>query len=200
MKNIIAALRTFFHLALPYFRSHDRWRAGGRLAGVIGSELFVVYVAVKMNEWNGGFFNALEARNWGAVQSEHVVFVLITIGAILSGMGQYWFGQTLIIRWREWTTQRYVALWMAEGRHYRIRFAEQTVDNIQLRIGKDVLLFIQRTHALGTGFSQCIVSLPVLRLYPVGHLVDAPLRLFGVDLSFPGYLVLLAVGYAGSAP
>ena len=34
MKNVIAALRTFFHLALPYFRSQDRWRACGLLAGV----------------------------------------------------------------------------------------------------------------------------------------------------------------------
>ena len=46
MKNVIAALRTFFHLALPYFRSHDRWRACGLLAGVVGSELFVVYFAI----------------------------------------------------------------------------------------------------------------------------------------------------------
>ena len=197
MKNVIAALRTFFHLALPYFRSHDRWRACGLLAGVVGSELFVVYVAVKMNEWNGGFFNALEARNWGAVQSELVVFVFITIGAILSGMGQYWFGQTLIIRWREWTTQRYVALWMAEGRHYRIRFVDQTVDNIHLRIGNDVLLFIQRTHELGTGFLQSIISLLSFAYILWGISLIAPLRLFGVDLSFPGYLVLLAVGYAG---
>ena len=63
MKNFILALRTFFRLALPYFRSQDRWRACGLLAGVIGSELFVVYVAVKMNQWNAGFFNAVEARN-----------------------------------------------------------------------------------------------------------------------------------------
>jgi|SRR5262245_56178832 len=100
MQNVILALRTFFRLALPYFQSHDRWRACGLLAGVIGSELFVVYVAVKMNQWNAGFFNAIEARNGDAVRGELLVFVFITIGAILSGMGQYWFGQTLIIRWR----------------------------------------------------------------------------------------------------
>ncbi len=124
------------------------------------------------------------------------MFVLITLGAILSGMGQYWFGQTLIIRWREWMTQRYVALWMAEGRHYRIRFVDQTVDNIHLRIANDVLLFIQRTHELGTGFLQSIVSLLSFAYHPVGPLAIAPLPLFGVDLSFPGYLVVLAIGYA----
>jgi vitamin B12/bleomycin/antimicrobial peptide transport system ATP-binding/permease protein len=196
MKNVILALRTFFHLALPYFRSQDRWRACGLLAGVIGSELFVVYVAVKMNQWNAGFFNAVEARSWDAVRGELVVFLFITIGAILSGMGQYWFGQTLIIRWREWMTQRYVALWMAEGRHYRIRFVDQTVDNIHLRIGNDVLLFIQRTHELGTGFLQSIISLLSFAYILWGISLIAPLHLFGVDLSFPGYLVVLAIGYA----
>jgi vitamin B12/bleomycin/antimicrobial peptide transport system ATP-binding/permease protein len=196
MKNVILALRTFLHLALPYFRSQDRWRACGLLAGVIGSELFVVYVAVKMNQWNAGFFNAVEARNWDAVRGELVIFVLITIGAILSGMGQYWFGQTLIIRWREWMTHRYVALWMADGRHYRIRFVDQTVDNIHLRIGNDVLLFIQRTHELGTGFLQSIVSLLSFAYILWGISLIASLPLYGVDLSFPGYLVVLAIGYA----
>ena len=107
---------------------------------------------VQMGAWFKKEINSLD-------DGELIVFVFITIGAILSGMGQYWFGQTLIIRWREWMTQRYVALWMAEGRHYRIRFVDQSVDNIHLRIGNDVLLFIQRTHELGTGFLQSIVSL-----------------------------------------
>jgi putative ATP-binding cassette transporter len=196
MKNAILALRTFLRLALPYFRSQDRWRACGLLAGVIGSELFVVYVAVKMNQWNAGFFNAIEARNGEAVRGELIVFAFITIGAILSGMGQYWFGQTLIIRWREWMTQRYVALWMAEGRHYRIRFVDQSVDNIHLRIGNDVLLFIQRTHELGTGFLQSIVTLLSFAYILWGISIVAPLPLFGVDLAFPGYLVVLAISYA----
>jgi putative ATP-binding cassette transporter len=196
MKNVVLALHTFFRLALPYFRSEERWRACGLLAGVIGSELFVVYVAVKMNEWNGAFFNAIEVRNGAGVRSALVVFVFITIGAILSGMGQYWFGQTLIIRWREWMTRRYVALWMAEGRHYRIRFVDQTVDNIHLRIGNDVLLFIQRTHELGTGFLQSIVTLFSFAYILWGVSLVAPLPLFGVNLAFPGYLVVLAIGYA----
>jgi putative ATP-binding cassette transporter len=196
MKNVLNALQTFMHLALPYFRSQDRWRACGLLAGVIGSELFVVYVAVKMNEWNASFFNAIEVRNGAGVRSALLVFVVITIGAILSGMGQFWFGQTLIIRWREWMTQRYVALWMAEGRHYRIRFVDQSVDNIHLRIGNDVLLFIQRTHELGTGFLQSIVSLLSFAWILWGISLVAPLPLFGVDLAFPGYLVVLAIGYA----
>jgi len=196
MKNVILVLRTFLHLALPYFRSQDRWRACGLLAGVIGSELLVVYVAVKMNLWNAGFFNAIEARNWDAVQVELIVFVFITVGAILSGMGQFWFGQILLMRWRQWMTQRYLGLWMAEGRHYRIRHVDQSVDNIHLRIANDILLFIQHTHALGTGFLQSIVTLVSFTYILWGLSALAPLPLFGIDLSFPGYLVWTALGYA----
>ena len=85
MSNVIFALRTFLRLALPYFRSEDRWRARGLLAGVIVSELFVVYVAVKVTEWNAAFFNGIEARNWNAVEVQLLVFLLITLGAVLSG-------------------------------------------------------------------------------------------------------------------
>jgi putative ATP-binding cassette transporter len=196
MSNVIFALRTFLKLALPYFRSEDRWRAIGLLVGVIGSELFVVYVAVKVTAWNAGFFNAIEARNWDAVQVQLLVFLLITLGAILSGMGQFWFGQTLIIRWREWMTNRYVDLWMAQGRHYRVRFVDPGVDNIHLRIANDVLMFVRLTHELGTGFLNSIVSLASFAFVLWGLSLIAPMPLFGVDFSFPGYLIVLAIGYA----
>ncbi len=196
MKNGLLALRIFLQLALPYFRSEDRWRACGLLAGVIGSELYVVYVAVKINEWNGTFFNALEARNWSQVQGALIVYCTLAISAILSAVGQYWFGQTLLIRWREWMTQRYVAMWMTHGRHYRIRFVDDSVDNIHLRIGNDVLLFLQRTHELGTGFLQSIIVLVSFTYILWGVSLIAPMPLFGTDLSFPGYLIVIAIGYA----
>ncbi len=196
MSNVLFALRTFFRVALPYFRSEDRWRAIGLLLGVIGSELFVVYVAVKVTDWNAAFFNGIEKRDWDAVQFQLVVFLLITLGAILSGMGQYWFGQTLIIRWREWMTRRYVDLWMVHGRHYRIRFVDQSVDNIHLRIANDVLMFIRLTHELGTGFLNSIVSLLSFAFVLWALSAMAPMPLFGIDFAFPGYLIVLAIGYA----
>ena len=194
--NQPSALRTFLRLALPYFRSEDRWRARGLLCGVIGSELFVVYVAVKVTQWSAGLFNGLEARDWNAVQFQLLVFPLIVAGAIFSGIGQYWFGQTLLIRWREWMTARYVDLWMAEGRHYRIRFVDESVDNIHLRIANDVLIFIRLTQELGTGFLNSIVSLLSFALILWTLSAVAPLPLFGFDFAFPGYLIVLAIAYA----
>jgi len=197
MDRIIVALRTFLTLALPYFRSEERWRARGLLLGVIAGELGFVAVAVTVIQWNARFFNALEARDWAAFKHELVIFGFITLGAIVVGMAQYFFGTTLQIRLRRFMTERYVALWMANGRHYRLRFVDNTVDNIHLRIGNDVLLFVQRTHELGTGLLQSVVALISFAIILWGLSSTTPLPLFGTDFSFPGYLVFTALAYAG---
>ncbi|MGB9368981.1 MAG: ABC transporter ATP-binding protein/permease [Xanthobacteraceae bacterium] len=197
MDRVILALRTFLTLALPYFRSEDKWRARLLLAGVIAAELGLVYVAVTVIQWNARFFNALEARDWDAFKRELFMFGLITLGAIVATASQYYFGQSLIIRWRRWLTERYVAIWMAEGRHYRLRFVDNTVDNIHLRIANDVLLFLQRTHELGTGLLNSVVALLSFAIILWGLSATTPLPVFGVDLAFPGYLVFTALAYAG---
>src|SRR5438477_5764475 len=159
MSKIIVALRTFFRVALPYFNGNERWRARGLLAGVVAAELSVVYLAVAVNYWQAGFFNALESRDWNAMRSQLFIFVFLTIGAIITGMLQFFFGQMLLIRWREWLTRRYVGIWMADARHYRIRFIDPSIDNIHLRIASDVMLFIQRTLEIGVGLLSSLVSL-----------------------------------------
>src|SRR4029077_14446504 len=107
------------------------------------------------------------------------------------------FGTTLQIRRRRFMTERYVALWMANGRDYRVGFVDNTVDNIHLRIGNDVLLFVQRTHELGTGLLQSVVALVSFAIILWGLSATTPLPLFGRDFSFPGYLVVTALAYAG---
>ncbi|MEJ0075663.1 MAG: ABC transporter ATP-binding protein/permease [Alphaproteobacteria bacterium] len=197
MSRIIAALRTFLTLALPYFRSDERWVARGLLAGVVAGELGFVAVAVTVIQWNARFFNALEARDWDAFKRELLIFVFITMGAIAVGMAQYFFGTTLQIRVRRFMTERYVAMWMSNGRHYRLRFVDNTVDNIHLRIGNDILLFVQRTHELGTGLLQSVVALFSFAIILWGLSATTPLPLFGRDFAFPGYLVFTALAYAG---
>src|SRR5215470_17149417 len=196
MSKIIVALRTFSRVALPYFNGEERWRARGLLAGVVGAELSVVYLAVAVSYWQADFFNALEARDWNAMQSQLVVFGMLVFGAMVTGMLQFFFGQMLLIRWREWLTRRYVGIWMADARHYRIRSIDPSVDNIHLRIASDVMLFIQRTLELGIGLLSSFVSLFSFSYILWGLSAIAPLPLFGVDLSFPGYLIWAALTYA----
>ncbi len=196
MSSVVIALRTFLTLAFPYFRSEVRLRARLLLAAVIASELGLVYVAVVMNHWNARFFNALEQRSWDLLFPELINLGFLVCGVVITGMAQYFFGQSLIIHWRKWMTERYVGIWMADARHYRINFVDQNVDNIHLRIANDVLLFVQRTHELGTGLLGSVVALLSFAYILWGVSAIMPLPLFGVDLSFPGYLIWFALAYA----
>jgi putative ATP-binding cassette transporter len=196
MSRVASTLRTFLAVTLPFFRSEERWLARLLLAGVITAELGYVFVAVAVIKWNGRFFNSLEARNWSAVADELIIFTFITVGAIVTVTSQYYFGQTLQIRWRRWLTENFVGVWMAQGRHYRVRFTAQDVDNIHLRIANDISLFLQRTHELGTGLLNSVVMLASFALMLWGLSSTTPLPLFGSDLAFPGYLIWAALLYA----
>ncbi len=196
MDRIVLALRTFLRLALPYFRSEEKWMARSLLAAVIGAELALVYVAVSVINWNARFFNALERRDWNAFHAELIIFIFIVIGAIMAGAAQYFFGQTLQIRWRRWLTGNYVSQWMAQGRHYSVRIVAPNVDNIHLRIANDVYLFIQRTHELTTGLLGSIVALFSFAYILWGLSAATPIPGFA-HLSIPGWLIWAALLYAG---
>ena len=196
MKSIVDTVRIFLAVAMPYFRSEDRVRGRLLLAAVVAAELGLVWVAVAVTHWNARFFNALEAKDWAAFQDELIVFCFIAVAAIVAGMSQYYFGQTLQIRWRRWMTENYVSVWMAQGRHYRVRFVDTSIDNIHLRIANDVYLFIQRTHELGTGLLGSIVALLSFSYILWGLSLTTPLPVFGVNLAFPGYLIVAALVYA----
>lgn len=198
MRRIIEALRMFLRLSLPYFRSEDRLRACSLLAAVVAAEIGLVYVALATNQWNLRFFNALEKHDWDAVAHELGIFCFIVAGAIVAGMSQYYFGQRLQINWRRWMTENYVSVWMNAGNHYRVRFVDTKIDNIHLRIANDVYLFIQRTHELGTGLLGSLIALVTFAYVLWGISAVTPLPLFGINFALPGYLVLIALLYAGT--
>ncbi|HEY8267449.1 MAG TPA: ABC transporter ATP-binding protein/permease [Xanthobacteraceae bacterium] len=198
MRQIADIFRTFLTLALPYFRSEEKWRARGLLAGVVVAEFGVVYALVAFNHWSGYFFNAIQDRNWNAFLFSLLLFAGIAAWTVLATMLQFFFGQSLILRWRRWLTERFVELWMADGRHYRVQLQHPEIDNAHLRIANDILIFMQRTYEVGQNFLGSMIALTSFAyiLWQISSV--APLVLFGVDLSFPGYLFWIAIAYAGT--
>jgi putative ATP-binding cassette transporter len=196
MRRALDILRTFLRIALPYFRSEERWQARLLLAAVIAAEFGVVYALVAFNLWNARFYNAIQDRNWEEFLYSLLLFVGIALWTVAANMAQFFFGQMLILRWRRWLTRRYVTLWMSEGRHYKMRFAHADVDNAHLRIANDILIFLQKTHDLGYNFLGSLIALFSFAYILWGLSSVAPLVLFGQDYSFPGYLFWIAIAYA----
>jgi len=85
MRQIADIFRTFLTLALPYFRSEEKWQARGLLAGVVVAEFGVVYALVAFNHWNGYFFNAIQDRNWNAF-----LFSLLLFAGIAADLALRW--------------------------------------------------------------------------------------------------------------
>jgi len=196
MRRALEILRTFLRIALPYFRSEEKWQARVLLAAVIAAEFGVVYALVAFNLWNARFFNAIQDRNWDEFLYSLVLFVGIALWTVAANMAQFYFGQMLILRWRRWLTRRYITLWMSEGRHYKMRFGHEDVDNAHLRIANDILIFLQKTHDLGYNFLGSLIALFSFAYILWGLSSVAPLVLFGQDYSFPGYLFWIAIAYA----
>ena len=197
MQRVLVPLRIFFSLALPYFRSEERRSARLLLLGVAAAEFGVVYTLVAFNQWNALFFNSIESRNTSNFLLSLLLFGGIVVAMMAATMAQFFFGQTLIMRWRRWMTEQYVTRWMADGRHYRMQFIGGDVDNAHLRIANDILIFIQRTHELGFNFLGALIALASFGYILWGVSEQAPLIILGVNLSFPGYLFWIAILYAG---
>ena len=63
MRSIRRDLAQVARLALPYFRSQERWVGLGLLAAILAIELGQVGIAVLLNAWNARFYDALQQKN-----------------------------------------------------------------------------------------------------------------------------------------
>jgi len=194
--GIASTFGTIWRLAVPYFRSEDRWPGLGLLSAVIAIELGIVAINVFINQWNARFYNALQDRDWAAFLHELLVFCVLAGLFIVVGVYQTYLNQWLRIRWRAWMTARYLERWLDSGNHYRMQLLGDPADNPDQRIAQDIQSFVDSTLSIGVGLLSSVVSLISFVFILWGLSVDAPLRLFGGDWTIPGYLVWAALLYA----
>ena len=64
MANFRNSVKEFTRIAVPYFRSEERWAARGLLVAVIALQLFQVWLNVRFNTWSNTFYTALQKKDW----------------------------------------------------------------------------------------------------------------------------------------
>ncbi len=196
MTRFLSTLATIWRLAIPYFRSEDRWAGRALLAAVLAIELAVVGVTVLINQWNARFYNALQDRNWDSFVAELMVFCVLAAAFIVLRVYQLYLNQWLQIRWRRWMTAQYVGHWLDGANHYRMQMLGDAADNPDQRIAEDIKQFIELGLFVGVGLLGSIVSLGSFVIILWGLSAAAPLTIFGEAWNIPGYLVWAALGYA----
>lgn len=196
MAGFVQSLSTIWRLAIPYFRSEDRWLARVLLSAVIAAELSLVGIAVLLNQWYNGFYNALQDRNWDTFVVQILYFCGIATAATLVSAYKLYLNQWLEIRWRRWMTKLYLDHWLKGAAHYRMQLLGDAADNPDQRIAEDIKLFIERTLTITVGLLGAIVAVASFIVILWTLSAEAPLRMFGVTVAIPGYLVWAALIYA----
>lgn len=196
MKGLTTLLAAIWRLALPYFRSEDRWPGRLLLAAVIAIELAIVAITVLINQWNARFYNALQDRNWDSFVSELLFFCMLAAAYIVLAVYQLYLNQWLQIRWRRWMTRVYIERWLTESNHYRMQLFGDAADNPDQRIAEDVNLFIERTLYIVIKVLGAVVTLLSFIAILWSLSASAPLTIGGVVWAIPGYLVWAALIYA----
>ncbi|MEA2942833.1 MAG: vitamin B12/bleomycin/antimicrobial peptide transport system ATP-binding/permease protein [Bradyrhizobium sp.] len=196
MNNIRSTLAAVWRIAIPYFRSEDKWAGRGLLAAVIAIELAVVFLTVLFNRWNNVFYNALQERNQAVFTYQIGYFCVLAAFWIGLKVYQLYLNQWLQIRWRRWMTDRYLGGWLHDANHYRMQLLGDAADNPDQRIAEDTQRFVEQTLQLGIGLLSAVVTLVSFVFILWGLSNEAPLHLFGREIAIPGYLVWGALIYA----
>jgi putative ATP-binding cassette transporter len=196
VNNIRSTLAAVWRIAIPYFRSEDKWAGRGLLAAVIAIELAVVFLNVLFNRWNNVFYNALQERNQAVFTYQIGYFCVLAAFWIGLKVYQLYLNQWLQIRWRRWMTDRYLGGWLHDANHYRMQLLGDAADNPDQRIAEDTQRFVEQTLSLGIGLLSAVVTLASFVFILWGLSNEAPLHLFGKEFAIPGYLVWGALIYA----
>lgn len=196
MAGFVQSLSTIWRIAVPYFRSEDRWAGRVLLAAVITAELGLVAITVVLNQWYNGFYNALQDRNWDTFVIQILYFCGIATAAVLFNAYKLYLNQWLEIRWRRWMTKLYLDHWLKGATHYRMQLLGEAADNPDQRIAEDIRLFIERTLTIGVGLLGSIVAIASFVVILWALSAEAPFHLFGMTIAIPGYLVWAALIYA----
>jgi putative ATP-binding cassette transporter len=196
MARLHRLLRDAWAMAGPYWRSEDRWAARGLLVVVVALNLGIVYLNVLLNQWNNGFYNALQDKNYAVFVHQFVRFSWLAGLYIVVAVYQLYLNQMLQIRWRRWLTERYLQAWLADGAYFRMQLAAGETDNPDQRISEDLQLFVSGTLGLAIGGLRAVVTLVsfVAILWGLSGSVTIPLG--HASFALPGYMVWAALVYA----
>jgi len=186
-------LTAFWALVRPYWVSEQRKKGVVLLATVIGLSLAMVWLSVQFNTWNKDFYNALEKKDQAEFWAQMWRFTFIAFGFIIAGVYRLYFQQMLLIEWRAWVNDHFLARWLEDRAYYRLQLIDRGVDNPDQRIADDLRIFVDMTLDLSIGLLSAVVTL--VSFTGILWALSGDFSVGGVNV--PGSLFWLAVIYAG---
>jgi putative ATP-binding cassette transporter len=183
---------TLWALVRPYWVSDQRRTGLILLATVVGLALMGVWLEVQFNTWNREFYNTFESKDQAEFFRQLGMFTILAVLYIVNGVYRQYFQQMLMIEWRGWMTERYLADWLKDRAYYRLQLVDKGTDNPDQRIADDLNIFVDLTLTLSLGLLSAVVTL--VSFVGILWAISGAITLLGVEI--PGYMVWVALVYA----
>ena len=177
--------------------------ARGAIVGITAAAVLVIvataYGQVRLNRWNQPFYDALSRRNLREFAFQLMVFAVIAGALLLLNVGQRWLGEMLKLKLREGLVHDLVQGWMQPRRAFQLESAGPIGVHPDQRLHEDArhLTELSSDLALGLMQSSALLISFVGVLWAISR--GFALKIGGVTLALPGYMVWAAVIYALSA-
>src|SRR5450830_1312989 len=101
--------RAVWRLIKPFWSSEQKWKAWGLLTVIIALVLGMVYINVRITNWNRDLYDSLEQKNFPVFKALLWQFTYLAFTYIVIAIYRIYLVQSLQFRWRAWMTDKYMA-------------------------------------------------------------------------------------------
>jgi putative ATP-binding cassette transporter len=191
--GLLPQLRTLWHALRA---SRHRHSIGLLAAGIILVVCLNAVGQIRLNSWQGAFYDAIEQRHVSAFAAQLLIFLVIAGCLLVLVVAQTWLQQMITVRLREWLAHDLLDQWLAPKRAYLLGFAGEIGVNPDQRIAQDALHASELTAILGVGLLQS--SLLLVSFVGVLWILSADVlfEVGGQSFAIPGYMVWCAIIYS----
>jgi putative ATP-binding cassette transporter len=189
------------------FKTIERALATGMVVFLVVLNQAQVAISVRLSFFNRDFFNAIQEKNgaefWRMLLWVFMPWAFIYVASMVI---EFVVSSYLVIRWRRWLTQFYIAHWLKNHAHYRMSLSGGPADNPDQRIAEDVARFIDGGGE-GGAFGYGVYNYSIMLISTLSSLVSFAILLWslsanftfpGTNFAFPGLLFWVALVYAAA--
>lgn len=177
-------------LAIPFWKTKERYKVGVYLLIALACDLINVYTTARLSDWSRDFFNSLQSRNLEEFMTQLGILCILASVSLILFANQKFFCSKSILIWRRWLSAHYVNRWLSSKCYYR-ETGLGNLDNPDQRIAQDLQLFPALTINMIFDFIDSIGSLGVFSVI-LWKLSDQYIIL---GYHVPGSLLWIAIAF-----
>ncbi|MDD6189532.1 MAG: ABC transporter ATP-binding protein/permease [Clostridiales bacterium] len=190
-------VKRIWKMASPYWtKSEEKWASIGLLVVSLLMMILSTMVTRRMVIWNKDWMNAFNNRDAQLWMQQIGVFLIVGVAMVFSGTFNTYITSWIQVRWKRWMTSYYMDLWLSNNTHYKMQVTGSETDNPDQRISEDIIQFITYTWTYTFSFVQNLLTMGTYLVMLWDLSATIPLIIGGVDISFPGYFIVIAIVYA----